>query len=311
MAAAAEPAFDLAVGFTPSALNKGLTQLHTSHRDVFKGTEKKNYGDVAYVATWDLVQPPTLRLGTLPGGLWEKSIKAPKVKELPATGVLLLEFSELKAEAWPEGHESDKVGGTGPVRVVCHATVKDKALAIEPLAAWLDQQSIDARDRRIVVHQLVPSVLAMAGKLLSGLHIPTTEIFGTKLDLEPALVDVAGSHLVLAAKAEVGEAAATGLAGHTWPDKDIFLLGSRGFVTGVLDAALHAHQGTEVYNEQKGPDLCNVRLKAKFENAKNLVLDAADLTTCSANVLFSYSAEVFLFGPEGSGCSLTKAGNSC
>ncbi|MFG2978495.1 hypothetical protein ACGFYY_36610 [Streptomyces sp. NPDC048331] len=311
MPAAAPPSFDLAVGFTPSALNKGLAQLHSTHRDVFKGTDKKNYSDVTYFVSWDFLSPPALRLGALPDQLWENSIKAPGVKELPATGVMLLELPEVKAAAWPADQASEKVGGTGPVRVICHATVKDKALAVEPLAAWIDQSSIDAKDKRIVRHQLVPSVLAMAGKLLGGLHIPTAELFGTKVALEPSLVDATGTHLVLAASAKVGGAAAADLAGHTWPDKEIFVLGSRTFLTSLLGAALRSHQNTEVYRENKGPEALNVTLTAKFKEATNLVLDEKELTKGSAQLLFGFAAEVFVLGVGSDGCSMIKAGSDC
>ncbi|GHF52968.1 hypothetical protein GCM10010218_38030 [Streptomyces mashuensis] len=305
----ADTGYDLAVGFTPKALNSGLGKLHQQHGAIFKGRERRAFMTVTYTLEWNVAEAPRLVLGPLPEGRWKDAYKAKGAPESPpATGVFLLDLPKAGFKATPDDKSLRSLQGEGQVQAICQAFVENKTLTIRPLALWFASPPTDPSDVRAVKGLVVPKILSIAGGLLTGLRIPTQELFGRKITLEPALVDVSGTHLVLAATGDVKALAPDSLAGTKWPDRPVFALGSRTFLQKLLRAGVDQYRGKDIFNKNFGNDIANVTVKVVLKFVEDLTLDPADPTRGTGAVGLDFSADLKV-GPENGPCSFIKAGS--
>lgn len=306
-----ETPYDLALGIHADALNSGITSLHSQHHAVFQGSYGPETIDgIAYTFTWDFVEPPELVPEKPDAGLWADMIKAQGITDLPDSGVLQIHAPQLKVGGTIAGE--DLPPGTGEVKVAVQAKVDGGAITVVPLGVWLSK--IPDKYTRIMVEKvIVPNVLDQAKNLVNGLKIPAQDLFGRQVTLTPVLLDVTGTHLVLAATAETGQApaaVASADAAADWPsDKQVFLLVGRNLLAHLIQGALDQWRDTQLADDDKTvTGVASVWWKAKFRKADSVTVDENDPTSISADFDIPWSVGVDLFPvAPGKGCALFKA----
>ncbi|MGW7008038.1 hypothetical protein ACWGCW_35915 [Streptomyces sp. NPDC054933] len=304
-----ETPYDLALGIHADALDSGLKTLHSGHRVVFQG----QYGPetiegIDYTFAWDFLQPPELILEKPDAELWNKMIKAQGITDLPDSGVLQIHAPQLQVNGTIAGDALPQ--GVSEVKVAVQAKVDGGSITVVPLGVWLSDIP-DPYTRIMVEKVIVPNVLDQAKNLVNGVKLPVQDLFGQQVTLTPVLLDVTGTHLVLAATAGTGQVPAASAGPATdWPsDKQVFLLVGRDLMARLLQGALDQWRDTQLANDDKTvPGVATVWWKAKFRKADNVKVDESDPTTLSADFDIPWSVGVDLFPvAPGKGCALFKA----
>ncbi|MFF8912851.1 hypothetical protein ACF08M_05860 [Streptomyces sp. NPDC015032] len=305
-----DASYDFAIGLHADSLNSGLAKLHDRHRAVFRGTESGTFDGIGCTFGWDFLKPPELTLKKPDAGLWSTMLKAQGITELPDSGVLQLHAPQLQVNGTLAGDALPQ--GVSDVKVAVQARVEDGAVVVVPLGVWLSEIP-DAYTRALVDHVIVPNVLDQAKSLLSGLRLPVQDFFGQQIALTPVLLDVTGTHLVLAATAGTGQAPAAGPSGGSataWPTgKQVFVLLGRDLLARLLQGALDQWRGKQLAKDDRTlTGVASVWWKAAFGKADNVKAYTNDPTRITADFDIPWSVGVDLFPvAPAKGCALFKA----
>lgn len=297
--------YDLALGISSGALDSGLTSLHGTHRAVFKGTYgPQTVDDIEYSFSWDFLEPPGLILAKPDDALWNTMIKAQGVTDLPDSGVLQVHDTRLQMNGTIAGAALPQL--VVEIKVAVQAEVVSEAITVVPLGVWLSD--IPDKYTRILIDKvIVPNLLDQAKSWVSGVKLPAEELFGQQVTVTPVLLDVTGTHLVLAATA--GDKGGTGEGAADWPTgKDVFLLVGRTLLANLLQAAVDKWKDTQLADDSKSvAAVAKVWWEAKFYKADNVSVGQSDPTSVSASFDIPWSVGLNLFGTKDKGCALFKA----
>jgi hypothetical protein len=237
---------------------------------------------------------------------WAKTWKQKGVSALPSSGVVQLVMPKVRLRWWPDGGTSRELscGVAVPARLLA----VDGAVRVELLGVWMESPPADSNDRLVLRRVLVPRLLGMGSARLKELRFPAQRLFGTSVDLAPVLVDVTGSHLVVAAALPPRSAEAKAI---DWPaDKRVFILAGPALVTTLVGAAAQQEVDKKepVVNEKESvAGLADATLVAYFRGLKNLHVDAQNPRRLSAGVDVAWKGAVQLFSFVDGGCALVEA----
>ncbi|MFJ1791640.1 hypothetical protein [Kitasatospora griseola] len=307
-----EQDFDLAVGIDSASLEAGVGELHRRHRDtLFKGHDVQIIKGTEVTLDWIVKSAPTVVLGPPSQQDWGKATdvngKKPPSGPLPEGNVLRITLCSTDVTLTYGQAKSVSVTNKD-IDVYARLSVAGGRIAVTILAVRLDTAGMAVWDVFVVEKIVLPNLIKAGSNALSQLAIPTQELFEAKLEVVPNRVLVTGSHLILAANANIGGSTAPDhlAADFTWPDKPLWVLFSRRLLTWVLDVTLQSAVN-RTQNCKKDFGVITVSVDFKLRSYQDLAIDPEKLTSASAKLDMCYDARVSVLSIDPDKCALVDA----
>lgn len=188
--------YDALIGVNEARLNGILAQVFASpqlRQSVFIGGQAGNYSGVDFRVNWTLNAAPTLSLRPPTLQEWQASIKGGGSPATPQAGAFIVNLSSLTVKLDATGQTLDT---TVPVTAICTIAISGTTISFTALGIIVNLSQASDLDKYMISNVLVPEILAMLTKALSGVAIPKINIAG--IPLTPPVVGITHGYLLTA-----------------------------------------------------------------------------------------------------------------
>ena len=188
--------YDLLVGLNQDRLNLITQQAYASEalrQSLFVGAESGSYSGVSYSLNWQVASAPELSLREPTSDEWRQAIKEDGKTVAPQSSAFLVDIQKLSLKLKTDTENLDT---TIPVQAICTAGTHGNTLVISALAVIVNLGNASALDRFVISRVLIPGILKMLNRALSGLQIPSISFAG--ISLTPPVVELRDKYLLAA-----------------------------------------------------------------------------------------------------------------
>jgi hypothetical protein len=305
--------YDVAIGMDSSTLDKGMKQLYANQQareKLFQGVHEDTLMSAKYTASWTVQSSPTFVLSPPSAQTWTGSIdlegKHP-TSVLPTQNIFQLKFP-LSAQYKLANKAS--ISGTADVIVIAQATIQGSVLTLVPLSLWLDESRMRAWDK-LILNMIINKVLQKTQATLSGINIPPLSFAlpetNATIHLTPPQVTLTDSLLVLvASQASRGH---VDLDGAVFPaNQPLFVLLSPSLIEEMAQDLAKTKLEGQTYSvgPEKYGKFLSYSASATLNHVNNIIAHSENMTKLSADIAFSFSAELRPFNIGGP-CAVTAA----
>lgn len=173
--------YDLLTGFNQDKLNQIIAKVYSTPNlksTLFTGSEFGSEMGVSYTLNWAVEAAPTVSLTSPTSDNWANAIGVNGVSVAAKEGAFLVNLSTLKINI---DAGDQKLDTTIPVQAIALAGNSGANLQITTLGVIIDLSKASTLDKAIITSALVPAVLKMLNKSLSGIEIPQLSFSGVTL----------------------------------------------------------------------------------------------------------------------------------
>ncbi len=188
--------YDLLIGVNEARLNGILSQVYGSpqlRQSLFSGSESGDYSGLAFQVKWSVEAAPSLSLRAPTPEEWTAAIKEGGTPAPPQSGTFIAGLSSLSIQLDASGQ---KLNTTVPVKAICTIAAAGGSMSIAALAVIVNLSQASDLDRYMISNVMVPRILAMLTKALSGIAIPQVNVAG--ISMTPPVVGITNGYLLTA-----------------------------------------------------------------------------------------------------------------
>jgi hypothetical protein len=237
--------YDLLIGVGEERLNAILAQVYASdqlRRSLFSGSQSGAFTGLEYRVDWSVGVAPTISLKAPTQDEWSAAIKGGGAPAAPQSGAFLVNLSSLSIKLQATGESLDT---TVPVRAICTVAAGGGALSISALAVIVNLNAASDLDRYLIESVMVPTILDMLNKTLSGISIPQVNVMG--MALTPPVVGIMNGYLLTAFNlVNSGTPSPDGAA---IPGDPFFILLSRQLVQSAVDFQVRSNLQGKTFDQ--------------------------------------------------------------
>lgn len=237
--------YDVLIGVNEARLNAIMAQVYNSaqlRQSLFTGSQSGNYSGIPCQVNWSVGAAPTLSLQTPTPDEWNASIKGGGAPATPQAGAFIVNLSSLSVKLNAAGESVDT---TVPVKTICTIAAAGGSLSFSALGVIVNLSQASDMDKYMISNVLVPEILAMLTKALSGIAIPRITI--GSISLTPPVVGIANGNLLTAFnQVQFGTPSVDGVA---IPGDPFFVLLSQAMIQSAVDHEVRSNLQGKTFDQ--------------------------------------------------------------
>jgi hypothetical protein len=237
--------YDLLIGLNEARLNAILGQVYASpqlRQSLFSGTQSGDFSDIKYRVDWSVGAAPSISLRAPTQDEWNAAIKSGGAPAAPLAGAFLVNISSLSVKLDATG---ESLNTTVPVNAICTVAAAGGTLSISALAVIVNVSAASDLDRYLIENVMVPEILNVVTKMLSGISIPQVNIMG--MSLTPPVVGIANGYLLTAFT--LAQSGAPSTDGAAIPGDPFFILLSQQLVQSAVDFQVRSNLQGKTFDQ--------------------------------------------------------------